>query len=92
MTKAMGKKARKLMTMNGTLHSWAEVDRLYVNREERRSCMSVEDVVKVEEHSLLDYLNRAKVSLDRVLDVFVKEKRKQELITKQKKTKSDKKA
>ena len=38
--------------------------------------MSVEDVVRVEEHSLSDYMKRSEVNLDRVLGVFVKEERK----------------
>ena len=49
--------------------------------------MSVEDVVRVEEHSLSDYMKRSEVNLDRVLDVFVKEKQEQELIIEQKQLK-----
>ena len=49
--------------------------------------MSVEDVVRVEEHSLSDYLKRAEVNTNRVLDAFVKGK--QELITEQKMMKLD---
>ena len=38
--KAMDKKTRKLMTMNGALHLRAGLDRLYVNqKEERRDWM-----------------------------------------------------
>ena len=47
--------------------------RLYVNqKEERRDWMLVEDVVRVKEHSLSDYLKRPDVNSDRVLNVFVK--------------------
>ena len=42
-----------------------------------RGWMSVEEVVKVEEHSWSDYLKLAKVNLDRVFNAFVKEKAKQ---------------
>ena len=38
--------------------------------------MSVEDVVKVEEHILSNYLKRAEVNSGRLLDVFVKEQKK----------------
>ena len=34
--------------------------------------MSVENVVRLEKHSLSDYLKRAEVNSGRVLDVFVK--------------------
>ena len=47
--------------------------------------MSVKDVVRVEEHSLSDYLERAEVNSDKALDFFVKKKKKWELITEQKK-------
>ena len=46
--------------------------------------MSMEDVVRVEEHRLSHYLKKAEVNSDRVLDVFAKEKGKQELITEKK--------
>ena len=69
--KAMDKKTRKASD-NG-LHLWADVDRLYVNhKEERKGLMSVEDVVRVKEHSLLGYLKRAEINLYGVLDVIVK--------------------
>ena len=45
--------------------------------------MPVEDVVRVEEHSFLNYLKKAKVNSDKVLDVFVREKEKQQRITEQ---------
>ena len=55
------------MTMNGALHPWKGVYKLYVNlREGGRSWMSVEDVVRVEEHDLSDYLKRAKVNSERL--------------------------
>ena len=43
--------------------------------ERGRGWISVEDVVKVEEHSLSNYLKRAEDNSDRELDVFVTEKR-----------------
>ena len=52
--------------------------------------MSAEDVVSVKEHSLSDYLKKAEVNLNRVLNVFVREKGKQELITERNKMKLDK--
>ena len=71
--KAMDKKTSKLMTMNGALHLRADVDRLYVNqKEKRRDWMSVENVVRVKERSLSNYLKRPDVNSDRVLNVFVK--------------------
>ena len=68
------------MTMNGALHPRADVDRLYIPREEGcRVMMSVEEVVRIEECSLFDYLEQAEVNRERVLDVFVKDKGKEEL-------------
>ena len=52
--------------------------------------MSAEDVVSVKEHSLSDYLKKAEVNSNRVLNVFVREKGKQELITERNKMKLDK--
>lgn len=53
------RKTRKLMTMHGALHPRADVDRLYVKREEGgRGLMSVEEVVKYEEHSLKEYVEK----------------------------------
>ena len=52
--------------------------------------MSAEDVVSVKEHSLSDYLKKAEVNSNRVLNVFVKEKGKQELETERNKMKFDK--
>ena len=55
----MDRKTRKLMTMSDASHLWVEVDRLYVTwREEGKSWISVDDVVRVEGHSLSDYLNK----------------------------------
>ena len=51
--------------------------------------MSVEDMVRVEEHSLSDYLKRAEVNLDRVLDAFVKTSKETESKCEQKKMKLD---
>ena len=47
--------------------------------------MSVEDVVRVVEHSVPDCLKRTEVNLHSVLRAFIKEKGKQELIIEQKK-------
>ena len=56
------------------MHPKTNVDRLYVTREDGgKNWVSVEYVVRVEEHSLLDYLKKAEVNLDKVSDVFVKE-------------------
>ena len=63
----MNRKTRKQMTMNSGLHSRAAMDRLFVNRGEgERGWISVENVVRVEEHCLLNYLKRAEVNSDRV--------------------------
>ena len=63
----MDRNTRKLMSMNGALHPRADVNRLNVTRGgEGRDSMSVEDVVRVEEHSLLDYLKIAQVNSDRM--------------------------
>ena len=70
--------------MNGALYSRADVDRLYVTQEEEgRGWVSVEELVRVEEHSQLEYLKKTEVNSDRILDLFVKEKKKQKLITEQ---------
>ena len=53
--------------MNKALHPRAEVDRQYVTLGERgRGWMSIEVVMRVEEHNLLDYLKRAKDNFDKV--------------------------
>ena len=57
--KAMYNKNRKLVTMNGALNPRADVDRLYVTQG--RGWMPVVDVVRVEEHSLSNYLKRAEI-------------------------------
>ena len=63
--KPMDRKTRKMMTMNGALHQWVDMDRLYVTGGKGgRGWMSVKNVVKVEEHSLSDYLKRAMVISD----------------------------
>ena len=51
--------------------------------------MPVEDAVRVEKHSLSNYLKRIVVNSDRTLYVFVEEKGKQKLITEQKNMKMD---
>ena len=88
--KEMDRKTRKIMTMNGALHPRADVDRLYIPRDEGgRGMMSVEEVVRIEECSLSDYLKQAEVNRERVLDVFVKDKGKEELKLEQKKKRLD---
>lgn len=88
--KEMDRKTRKLMTMNGALHPRADVDRLYVSREDGgRGMMSVEEVVRLEECSLSDYLKHAEVNKEKVLDMFVKDKGKYELKQEQKKKRMD---
>ena len=86
--KAMNRKTSKLRTMNSSLHPRADVDRL-TQRNGGRGWMSVDDVERVKEHSLSDYVKGAEVNSDMMLDVFAKEKGKQELITEQKKMKLD---
>ena len=73
------------MIINDALHPQVDMDKLYVC-----GCwMSVEDVVRVEKHSLTDYLKTAKINSDKVLGVFVKQNGKQELITEQNNMKWD---
>ena len=72
--KNMDRKTRKLMTMNRALHPKADVDRLYLNRNDGgRGMVSIEEFVRVEECSLSDYLKRKNVNGDEVLDSFAKE-------------------
>ena len=74
--KAMDRKTRKLITTNGVLHPLADLNRLHVNRGEKgKSWISVVEVVRVEEHSLLGYLRSAEFNSDRVLGVFIKKMR-----------------
>ena len=63
----MNRKTRKLMTINGALHPRADADRLQVTgREGGGGWMSVEDVGKVQEQSLSNYIKKTGVNLDRV--------------------------
>ena len=65
------------MTMNSELHPQADVDRLYVTREERgRGWITVKNGERVEEHSLSD---RGQFRYS--VGCFCKKKWKQELIT-----------
>ena len=50
------RKTIKLINMNKALHPKVDVDRLYASREKRRGLLSVEECVRVEEYSLLNYL------------------------------------
>ena len=71
--------------MNGALHLRADVDILYVTLGKGgRGWMSVGHVVRLEEHSLLDYLKRAEAKFRLALGCVCK-KREPELITEQKK-------
>ena len=59
--------------MSGVFHLWAYVNRLYVNQGKGgEGWMSVDDVVRVEKHSLSDYLERGEIKSKGVLNVFVK--------------------
>lgn len=73
--KNMDRKTRKLMTMNRALHPKADVDRLYVSRDQGgRGMVSIEECVRIEECSLSDYIKRTGTNDDSVLDNFVKDK------------------
>ena len=75
--KIMDRKTRKLMTMNRALHPKADVDRLYLPREEGgRGMVSVEECVRLEEYSLSDYIKSANINDDSVMDAFLKDKTK----------------
>lgn len=88
--KGMDRKTRKLMTMNRALHPKADVDRLYLPREEGgRGMMSIEEVVRSEECSLSDYLKRTMRNEDGVMDMFVKENSQKDLRIEQKKKKME---
>ena len=55
--KRMDVRTRKLLTMNGALHPRANVDRLYLKRNEGgRGLTSVEECVKMEEKGLSEYV------------------------------------
>ena len=69
--KRMDIRTRKLLTMNGTLHPRANVDRLYLKRNEGgRGLISVEECVKMEEKGLSEYV---KASEEPMLKEVVKE-------------------
>ena len=88
--KVMDRKTRKLMTMNKALHPKADVDRLYVSRENGgRGLMSVEECVRLEEHSLSDYLKKSNINEDSVMDDFLKDKPKNELKAEQRQKRLD---
>ena len=55
------RRTRKLMTMYGSHHPKADVDRLYLKRcEAGRGLLGLEDCVQVEVHSLEKYLSTSK--------------------------------
>jgi hypothetical protein len=73
--KDMDRKTRKLMTMNRALHPKADVDRLYVRRNEGgRGMVSIEECVRIEECSLSDYVKRTTGNEESVLEGFLKER------------------
>ena len=62
--------------MNRALHPKADVDRLYVSRNDGgRGMKSVEECVRVEENGLSDYLKRTGAKVGGILDEFLKYKR-----------------
>ena len=57
----LDRRTRKLMTMYGSHHPKADVDRLYLKRcEGGRGLLGLEDCVQVEVHSLEKYLSTLK--------------------------------
>ena len=57
--KQMNQRTRKLMTVHKTLHSWDDVDRLYVSRkEEGRRLASIKDSVDVSRQWLEDFIEK----------------------------------
>ena len=71
----MDRKTRKLMTINRALNPKADVDRLYVSRDEGgRGMVSIEECVRIEECSLSDYMKRIEGNEDSVWIVVSKSK------------------
>ena len=71
----MDRKTRKLMTINRALNPKADVDRLYVSRDEGvRGMVSIEECVRIEECSLSDYIKRIEGNEDSVWIVVSKSK------------------
>ena len=58
--KSIDIKTRKLMTMNGSLHSRGNVGRLYLPRKEGSGFISCEECMDVEVQSLDKYLSESK--------------------------------
>ena len=57
----LNRKKGKVMTMYGSQHPQADIDRLYLQRcEGGRSLIELEDFVQVEAHSLGKYLRTSK--------------------------------
>jgi hypothetical protein len=82
----MDRKTRKLMTMNRALHPRADVDRLYLPRKSGgRGMMSIEEVVRLEESGLSDYVKFSEASGDGAFEMFVGETSKKECQQKQRK-------
>ena len=58
---AMDTRTRKILSMNGAMHSRSSVDRLYIKRKEGgRGLMSVEECVRAEEAGLEEYVLASK--------------------------------
>ena len=88
--KDMDRKTRKLLTMNNGLHPRADVDRLYLPRREGgKGMMSIEEIVRLEECSLSDYVKNI-LPEENVLGDFLKEKGKKELKSEQRAERKEK--
>ena len=71
---SIDRKSRKLLTIHGALHPRSDVDRIYVKRPKGgRGLMSVEDVVRCEEHSLARYVRDADSEILGAASKFLKE-------------------
>ena len=75
----MDRKTSKLLTMNKGLHPRVDVDRFYLPRKERgKGMMSVEEIVRLEECGLSEYVKNQQ-SEESTPDDFVKDSSKKEL-------------
>ena len=60
----MDRKTRKLLTMYGAHHPQADIDRLHLRRADGgRGLISIEDCVRIEQESLLRYIEQSKEKL-----------------------------
>ena len=82
------RKTRKLMTLYRALHPQADVDRLYLRREEGgKGMIGVEDCVEIEVKSLSEYVNVSTESLIRAVkaeEILGDGKTKREILEKRK--------